>query len=325
VKTYSIIGGAGFIGSHFTEHLLRDANARVVVIDDLSSGGSERINEFLNNEALKLVELDATNTDQLARVLADNNTNTIIHLASNPDIAAAMTSPSIDFDRGTLITESVIEAARLSMTSTVLYASGSGVYGDYGFETCYEDTTIPKPISTYGASKLAGEAILSAYAHMSKIRSIAFRFGNVVGSRATHGVYFDFVNRLHENPSKLEVRGDGSQSKSYVHVNDVINAVLLAESRTSSNFEVFNVATLDYVTVREIVDLAIATGGINRDKIDVIYEDSARGWLGDVPIVRLDSGRIRTLGWSSRFTSREAITAALESRWNEVRRTEHIT
>jgi len=319
MKCICIVGGAGFIGSHFVEHLVKATNNQIVVVDDLSSGGLERIDPFLGESRVKFVKLDARNIEVLAMTLTNNRVDTVVHLASNPDIAAAMDNPTIDFNCGTLITHSVVEASRLASVRTILYASGSGVYGDYGDEVCVESRSVPRPISTYGASKLAGETILSAYAHMCGIRCLGFRFGNVVGHRSTHGVYYDFVNRLFDNPLELNVRGNGSQSKSYVHVSDVIAAVFRAESQQESGFEVYNVATCDNLTVREIVEMAITTGGLDRDSVTVQYEQSERGWLGDVPVVRLSSDKIRALGWVNKYSSREAMQVALISRWKEVR------
>ena len=152
----------------------------------------------------------------------------VIHLASNPDIARAATEPSVDFDEGTRLTHQVVEAMRPSSTQRILYASGSGVYGDLGEYEATEDYGPLIPVSTYGASKLAGEALIASYCYMFGLIGCAFRFGNVVGPHQTHGVGFDFLRRLLHDPSQLEILGDGSQSKSYVHVSDVIDAVLLA-------------------------------------------------------------------------------------------------
>lgn len=317
MNSICIVGGAGFIGSHFVEYFLSTSDARIFVVDDLSSGGVGRISSFLDEPLVKLLELDARDTRSLTVAMKENQIDTVIHLASNPDIAAAMENPTIDFDSGTLITQSVVEASRLAEVRTILYASGSGVYGDYGNSPCVESTTVPQPISTYGASKLAGESILSAYSHMCGMRCLAFRFGNVVGHRATHGVYYDFVNRLFEDSLSLNVRGNGNQSKSYVHVHDVISGVLIAESCHTSGFDVFNVATLDYMTVREIAEMAIISGGLEPDSVVVNYETSARGWKGDVPVVRLSSDKLRSLGWRNKFSSREAIELALTHRWRE--------
>ena len=152
----------------------------------------------------------------------------VIHLASNPDIARAATDPDIDFRQGTCLTNNVLEAMRLSGTMNILYASGSGVYGELGELEASEDHGPLIPISTYAASKLAGETLISAYCYMFELSARVFRFGNVVGPRQTHGVGFDFLRRLLSDPSKLRILGDGTQSKSYIHVHDVVEAVLLA-------------------------------------------------------------------------------------------------
>ena len=183
--------------------------------------------------------------------------DTVIHLASNPDIARAATEPAVDFDQGTLLTHHVVEAARLTDVSLVLYASGSGVYGDLGDVEATEDHGPLVPVSTYGASKLAGEALIASYCFMFDLNACVFRFGNVVGPRQTHGVGYDFVRRLLEDPAELHILGDGRQSKSYVHVSDIVDAVLLAARRAPRPFRAFNVATGDYITVTEIAELAV--------------------------------------------------------------------
>ena len=157
--------------------------------------------------------------------------DTVVHLASNPDIAAAVTNPAIDFDQGTALTNNVVEAMRTTSAQRLLYASGSGVYGDLGHTEAHEDHGPLLPGSTYGASKLAGEALICSYVAMFDLTACAFRFGNVVGPRQTHGVGFDFVRRLRKDPTVLSILGDGSQSKSYIDVGDVVSAVLTAHQR----------------------------------------------------------------------------------------------
>jgi UDP-glucose 4-epimerase len=182
----------------------------------------------------------------------------------------------------------------------VLYASGSGVYGDLGEVEGQEDHGPMLPVSTYGASKLAGEALIAAYAAMFDMEGRAFRFGNVVGPRQTHGIGFDFVHKLLADPTTLTILGDGSQSKSYVHVDDILDAVLLAYERTTGPFTAYNVATDDYITVREIADIAMVCLELNPESVRLEYTGGDRGWKGDVPVVRLDTGRIRALGWTAR-------------------------
>lgn len=205
-----IVGGCGFIGGHFVDRLLKDRDVeKVTVYDNLSSGNLWHLEGHKNDARLKVIISDVREFDRL--VLAASGHTTLIHLASNPDIAAAAIEPAIDFDQGTLLTHNVAEAARIAGIKTVLYASGSGVYGDIGIieaDECYGPL---HPISTYAASKLAGESLLCSYAHMFGIRAIAFRFGNVVGPRQTHGVGFDFVRQLAADPTVLRILGMASK------------------------------------------------------------------------------------------------------------------
>jgi UDP-glucose 4-epimerase len=200
---------------------------------------------------------------------------------------------------------------RRSGVRRLLYASGSGVYGDIGDSTADEDFAPLIPISTYGASKLACESLIASYCAMFGLRACAFRFGNVVGPRQTHGVGFDFVRRLTAKPKRLRILGDGQQSKHYIHVTDVVEAALCAARKATAPFSVFNVATDDAVTVTEIADLAVETLGLPaRPTFD--YTGGSRGWRGDVPVVRLDSTRIRSLGWFPKRNSHDAVRQSLQ-------------
>jgi UDP-glucose 4-epimerase len=238
----------------------------------------------------------------------------VIHLASNPDIAAAMTNPAIDFDRGTLLTNNVVEAMRRTGVPRIVYASGSGVYGDLGEREASEAHGPMVPVSTYGASKLAGEALISSYAYMFGMQGFVFRFGNVVGRRQTHGVGFDFVRRLRADATRLTVLGDGTQSKSYVLVGDIVAAVLRAlDAGSAAPFNVFNVATGDYVTVRAIVAIALKVLGLDADEVNVEYGTEPRGWKGDVPVVRLNTDRIRQLGWAQSVGSAGALRLSMQA------------
>lgn len=312
MHNYVIVGGAGFIGAHFVDTILEsDMVGRVRVYDNFSSGRRWHLEKHLNDHRFDVVEDDVRNLEMLTT--AFDGFDTIIHLASNPDIAAAMRDPLIDFDQGTLLTQNVVEAMRRSNCELVLYASGSGVYGDLGEREGREDYGPLIPESTYGASKLAGEALIASYCYMFGIRGRAFRFANVVGPRQTHGVGFDFVRRLLVDPSTLQVLGDGRQSKSYIHVSDVIAGVLTAAVASTDPFAIFNVATTDYITVREIADLAIEIVVDDPHDTSIHFAGGDRGWKGDVPIVRLNSDRLRSLGWSNSFTTREALRQSLQS------------
>jgi UDP-glucose 4-epimerase len=312
-----IVGGAGFIGSHFADRLLDDpATQALTVFDNFSSGRQWHLARHRSDPRMTVIEGDVCDLAGLTTAL--EGVDTVIHLASNPDIARAMTDPAIDFDHGTVLTHHVLEAMRLSGVRQILYASGSGVYGDLGEVEVDENYGPLVPISTYGASKLAGEALIASYTFMFDMGGLAFRFGNVVGSRQTHGVGFDFVRRLLTDPSELRILGDGNQSKSYIHVSDVVEAVLMAAQQRSTGYDVFNVATGDYVTVKEIAELAVEIVGTG-PSTTLFYSGGDRGWKGDVPVVRLDTRRIRRLGWTNQRSSVEALRASLTAMLDEVK------
>ena len=311
-RKFFIAGGAGFIGSHFTDRLLCDRGVEAVTLyDNFSSGREWHYAHHEHDPRLHVVRGDVKDLQALERAMAGHDVT--IHLASNPDIARAATEPDIDFREGTFLTQQVVEAMRRTRVPHLLYASGSGVYGDLGNYEAEEDFGPLVPVSTYGASKLAGEALIASYCAMFGLRACAFRFGNVVGARQTHGVGFDFVRRLHAQPDHLRVLGDGSQSKSYIHVEDVVEAVLLAHNLTPQNFQTYNVATGDYITVSEIARLAIEVMGLAEGQVRVEYTGGDRGWKGDVPIVRLNTDRIRSLGWICRRNTRQALCLALNA------------
>jgi UDP-glucose 4-epimerase len=306
---YFIVGGAGFIGSHFTDHLIADPSvAAVTLFDNFSSGREWHSEPHAGDRRLRLVRGDAGDLNRLAEAMAGHEV--VIHLASNPDIARAATEPEVDFYQGTVLTNNVVEAMRRSGARRILYASGSGVYGDLGAREAQEDYGPLLPISTYGASKLAGEALIAAYCAMFGLSGCAFRFANVVGPRQTHGVGYDFVRRLLVDPSRLAIMGDGSQSKSYIHISDIVAAVLHAARYSPADFDTYNVATGDYITVAEIAELAVECLGLpTRPRFE--YSGGDRGWKGDVPVVRLNTERIRGLGWTCRRGSREALRVSL--------------
>lgn len=316
-----IVGGAGFVGSHFVDYLLgQKVTDAVTVYDNFSSGRRWHVAHHQADRRLRVIEGDVQNDDLLTSTMSGHDT--VIHLASNPDIARAVSEPKIDFDQGTLLTQQVLEAARQTGTTMVLYASGSGVYGELG-EYAPEESHGPLvPVSTYGASKLAGEALLSAYCAMFGLVGIAFRFANVVGARQTHGVAYDFVGRLLRNPDVLNVLGNGHQSKSYIHVSDVVAGVMMAAEHPPATFDVYNIATRDYVSVRAIAQMTLEELGLDESSTKTRYTSDDRGWNGDVPVVRLDSSKMRGLGWSNRMTSADALRAAIREIVAE-RRREH--
>jgi UDP-glucose 4-epimerase len=311
-----VAGGAGFIGSHLTHELLRRPDHEVVVFDNLVSGNVSHIEDLLEDPRLRFVHADLQESEKVIEAM--RGADHVYLFAANPDIAAAVEDPGIDFWQGTYLTHNVIEAVRINGVPRVTYASGSGVYGDRGAQEVDEEFGPLIPVSTYGASKLGCEAMLAAYAHMFGIQAVVFRFANVVGARQTHGVTYDFVRRLLEDPSELRILGDGSQSKSYIHVSDVVSAMLTLTDRGWEGFEVFNAGAGDYVTVTEIAELVVERMGL----IDVRYEytGGARGWKGDVPVVRFRSDKLTALGWRCGHSSIEALLDSIEANIEEAAR-----
>lgn len=313
-----IVGGAGFIGSHFADRFLADGLERVTLYDNFSSGREWHFRQHAGDPRLGVVRGEVADIDSLAGAMAGHDL--VVHLASNPDIARAVAEPAIDFHEGTALTHNVVEACRRSAVPRLIYASGSGVYGDLGDVEVDEDHGPLLPISTYGASKLAGEALICSYCHLFDLTARVFRFGNVVGPRQTHGVGLDFIMRLLDDPDRLRILGDGSQSKPYVHVSDVVDGVLHANRATTQAFAAYNLATEDYVSVRQIADLAAEVVGATPS-----YEFTGgdRGWKGDVPVVRLNTQRIRSLGWANAMTSKDAVASSLRSLHAEVQAGRH--
>lgn len=310
-----ITGGAGFIGTHLCERLIKEGVRDLTVFDNFSSDNRNH-ESFLAKRGVRIVENDIGNLDLLCSAM--KGVDTMFHLAANPDIAKAATQPDIDFLQGTLLAQNVLEAARRNGVETVFYTSGSGVYGEDRKEEFREDYGPMRPISTYGASKLGCEALLCAYCHMFGMKGRAFRFANVVGPRQTHGVGYDFLRRLRENPTRLRILGDGTQSKSYIHVDDVLDAILLVGEKCTAVYEIFNVATGDYITVQEIAKLAVEVAGLTPGKVVFEFTGGDRGWKGDVPIVRFNCDKIKSLGWRCRRSSEIALRDSMKAMSQEV-------
>jgi len=307
---FFIVGGAGFIGAHFVDYLLGEGEAsQVTIYDNFSSGREWHVSKHASDPRFRIARGNVEDLPTLRQAMEGHQV--VIHLASNPDIARAATEPDIDFFQGTALTNSVVEAMRTTSAKRILYASGSGVYGDFGQKEIPEDQGSLLPISTYGASKLAGEALIASYSFMFGLSGCAFRFGNVVGPRQTHGVGFDFARRLLDDPSQLRILGDGSQSKSYVHISDIMAAVLRAHTETQSAYQVYNVATGDTITVKEIAELAVECVGLSAGAVRFDYTGGDRGWKGDVPVVRLSTKRIKDIGWACKHSSRQALQKAI--------------
>ena len=307
---YFIVGGAGFIGSHVARRLIKEeTDAHVYIYDNFSSGHDYHLQEILNNKRFHIINGDIKNFDFLVESM--RNMDVVYSLASNPDIAKAIIQPDIDFWEGTYLINNVVESIRINGIRRLIYASGSGVYGDVGYTVTSEDFSPMLPTSTYGASKLACEALICSYCHMFDINASVFRFANVVGPNQTHGVGYDFIKKLSRDCECLEILGDGTQSKSYIYIDDVIDALRIVEKNCFKGFGYYNVATMDYITVTEIAD--IVTKAMQLQNVKYQYTGGDRGWKGDVPIVRLNSDKIRKLGWKNHLTSYQAMEKSVVS------------
>jgi UDP-glucose 4-epimerase len=313
-KRYFITGGAGFIGAHLTNRLLENGHA-VTVYDNFSNGYRWHFghNEF--HPSLTIVEADICDQSRLEAAIAGHDV--VFHFASNADIARSSVEPDIDFTIGTLLTRCVLEAMRKTGVRRIAFTSGSGVYGDVPRTPIPEDYARMIPVSTYGAQKLASEALISAYSFMFEMHGMVFRFANVVGPQQTHGVAYDFLRRLARNPDRLTILGDGTQDKPYIHVRDVLDAFLLIEEEARGGYEYHNVASQDSLTVREIADIVCSELGLGQIPYD--FTGGNRGWKADVPFYRLDTSKIRARGWSNRMNSRQAVTDSVVSMIGDIR------
>lgn len=311
---FFITGGAGFLGSNLVNTILDRRLGSVTVFDNFQTGRREHFGDRLGSAELSVVAGDVADTAAVAKTVAGHDV--VFHLAANSDIARAANDPLVDFDNGTRLTQSLLEAMRTTGVKRILFTSGSGVYGEVPPIPVPEDFAPMIPISTYGASKLASETLISAYCHMFDLVGTVFRFANVVGVHMTHGVSHDFTRRLHANPSRLEILGDGNQSKPYIHADDVVAAMLFVQQRQTSGYAYYNVGSQDHLLVREIADIVVAEMGLKNVKYE--YTGGARGWRADVPVYRLDTSKVRALGWKNERNSRQAVEAAVRSLLAEI-------
>ncbi len=308
-RRFFVTGGAGFLGSNLVNALVDKRLGAVTVYDNFLVGRREHFGSRLDSPQLTIIEGDVLDYDALAKAVGGHDV--VFHLAANSDIARAVANPLVDFDNGTRLTQTLLEAMRYRGVKRILFTSGSGVYGDVPPQPIPEDYPHMVPISTYGASKLASETLVSAYCHMFDMIGTVFRFANVVGPHMTHGVSHDFTRRLKADPSCLQILGDGNQSKPYIHADDVVAAVLLLESRQTHGYEYYNVGSEDFLLVRDVANIVVAELGLKNVRFD--YTGGARGWRADVPNYRLDTSKIRGIGWRNKMNSREAVTAAVRA------------
>jgi UDP-glucose 4-epimerase len=322
-STVLVTGGAGFIGSHLTETLLNDGY-KVVVLDNFSSGKKENIRHVLGNASMSLVKEDLKRPKKLRQVLED--CDVVFHLAANPEVRVGEVDPSTHFEEGVLATFNLLEALRKAETAkTMVFASTSTVYGEAKLVPTPEDYAPLLPISTYGASKLACEALISSYAYMFNHRALILRMANVVGPRSDHGVVVDFIRKIRADPKRLEILGDGHQTKSYLYVSDCVRAIMHLTGvfrKTDERVDVFNVGSGDRVMVKRIAN--IVSEAMGKPSIEFDFTggvEGGRGWRGDVKVMQLSIDKLAKTGWKPELSSEQAVRMAAEDlvRKSEIR------
>ncbi|MDO8619913.1 MAG: NAD-dependent epimerase/dehydratase family protein [bacterium] len=305
IKKVLVTGGAGFIGSHLVDRLMAEGND-VVVYDNLSLGKKEFIAPHFGNPKFAFVEADLLEVGKLTKAMKGRDV--VFHLAANSNIIKSSKNPDIDLEQGTAATYNVLQAMRETGVGKLVFTSSNVVYGEATVSPTAENYGPLLPISFYGASKLACEAVISAYVHNFGIQAWMYRFGNIVGKRPTHGVVLDFYEKLKKDPSVLPVLGDGKQSKPYIEVHDCVDGMLFGLVHAHEPLNLFNLGTTGGVFVRDIADIVIAEMGLKN--VEVRFAGGVRGWPGDVHTVRLDVSKLKSLGWKPKYpTSLEAFSA----------------
>jgi UDP-glucose 4-epimerase len=309
--TCLVTGAAGFIGSHLVDRLLALGH-RVVGIDNLLLGRRANLAAALKNPQFKFLELDVNDINAcLAAVrqeMGGAGITTVWHLAANSDIRAGGLDPEVDLRLTFLTTFNVLKLMESLAIPELVFASTSAIYGDPG-GVLAEDTGPLFPVSNYGAMKLASEGVITAALERFLKRAWICRFPNVVGGRATHGVIFDFLRKLRANPARLEVLGDGTQEKPYLHVGELVDAMLFVFQKSPGRLNCYNIAPeTGATTVRFIAEAVVRAAAPGAS---IHYTGGARGWVGDVPKFRYSTAKLKALGWSSRLTSDEAIELAI--------------
>ncbi|HEY7734717.1 MAG TPA: NAD-dependent epimerase/dehydratase family protein [Nitrososphaera sp.] len=302
--TILVTGGAGFIGSNLVRRLL-EAGEDTHVLDNLSSGRVKSLEPARKYKNFWFHNVDLLQADPLA---LPKDCKTIYHLAANPEVRISATNPSVHFSQNVVATFNLLEAARRIDAQTLVFASTSTVYGDAATVPTPENYSPLEPISMYGASKLACESLIVSYAHTYGMRAVIYRLANIIGEDSTHGVIYDFVNKLLKDPTQLEVLGDGTQNKSYLHISDCIAAILMGVSLSKERVGVFNVGSRDQIDVRKIATAVMTAMRLSNVKMNLTGGvDNGRGWKGDVKNMLLDVQKIESLGWSPKYDSTEAV------------------
>ena len=301
-----ITGGAGFIGSHLVDTLLKDGYT-VTVYDNLSSGDQRFINHHQNNKQFTFIKADLLNLKKLTKELHGHDI--VFHLAANPHVRLGEKQTDLDLNQGIIATYNTLEAMRHHDITKIVFSSSSVVYGETQTQTLPETYGPTLPISLYGAGKLGAEGLISAFCGTFDFQTWMYRFANVVGTRGTHGVIVDFIQKLRDNPKQLEILGDGKQCKPYLYVTDCVNGILYGYQHAKEKINLFNLSCDTTTTVTRIAEMVVEEMRLNN--VTFRYTGGVRGWKGDVPRFELDATKINTLGWKATITSDEAVRKAI--------------
>ena len=305
-----VAGGAGFIGSHLCDALLSKNNT-VIVADKLIMG-SKNIEHLSQNTNFKFYEMELANQDNVDKLFKDNKIDIVYHMAANSDIQKSANDTSIDFNDTLLTTRVLLESMRKNNVKNIFFASTSAVYGEMPDIVLNEETGGLKPVSYYGGAKLASEALISSYVSMCDMNAVIFRFPNVIGPRLTHGVVYDFVKKLRNNPKELLILGNGTQCKPYIYVTDLVNAIVKLTEQFEPGVDIFNISVLSEGTsVTHIAEIVVDVLGLS--DVEFKYTGGDRGWKGDVPRFKYDISKVLATGWKPEYTSDEAVRKAAQS------------
>ncbi|RLF32060.1 MAG: UDP-glucose 4-epimerase [Thermoplasmata archaeon] len=301
-----VTGGAGFIGSHLVDKLISQGDI-VTVYDNLSSGRKEFLEQHMRNKKFTFIEGDLLDIECVKKNI--KNHDVVFHIAANPFVRLGEKQTRLDLEQGAIATYNVLESMRLNGVKKIVFSSSSVVYGETPPISIPETYGPTLPISFYGAGKLAGEGLISAFCGTFGFQAWVFRFANVVGSRGTHGVIVDFIDKLKRNPRELEILGDGKQRKPYLHVSDIVDGMIYGFEHSNEQVNLFNLGCDSNTTVTHIAEMVVEEMGLKDVKFK--YTGGKRGWPGDVPRFQLDTTRMKKLGWKPRYTSDEAVRKAI--------------
>lgn len=302
-----VTGGAGFIGSHLDDALIARGH-QLTIVDNLVLGRKENISHLIGDSNFRFIDEDLLDMSKMREIFEEGQFDMVYHLAANSDIQKGGKDPMVDYNLTFNTTFNVLQLLKEFEIKKFFFASTSAIYGET-YDVLNEDYGPLKPVSNYGAGKLASEAFISAFSSTYGIQTWITRFPNVVGERFTHGVIYDFIKKLRNNPEELEVLGNGEQCKPYVYVKDLVEAILFVIDHAIEKYNVYMIGSDSRTKVKEIADMVIEEMGLNAK---IRYTGGDRGWVGDVPEFRYDLTKINKLGWTAPHNSNESVRLAIQ-------------